>query len=176
MWGATAYSLFTPTNRGGRAAPWVLRRYKKGRAVVLPAVLLSAGKRTAQSLLLPQRFCAAECLGEVFGVPGITAVLLEKLSYLMEELSWECCRDLGSAKPASYPGKDDAETKQTNKQLSNEYWDLTFYYFIYYQSKITQPRENPVIKAMGLKFRLQILPTENRLKCKHLINTLNTSM
>lgn len=93
--------------------------------------------------------------------------------------------DLGSARPASYPEKDDAKTKQTiiflmstvhydllhsKLKFSFRLQDLTFYcfHFIYYHSKNTQPGENAVIKAMGLKFRLQILLTENRLKCKHL--------
>lgn len=68
------------------------------------------------------RICGAECLREVVVVLGITTLLLE--SYLIKELYWEYCMDLGSAKPTSYPEKHDAKTKQTNKQLSNEYCTL----------------------------------------------------
>lgn len=49
----------------------------------------------------------------------------------------------------------------SNLKFSFRLQDLTFYYFICYHSKNTQPGENPVMKAIGLKFRLQILPTEN---------------
>lgn len=119
MWGATAYS-FVYSIRGGGAAPQVLKRYKKGRAHCAPLSsalwLLSHRaevKIMAQSLLAPLRESVVQNAWERW-LEFWEKLLGSRRSYLIKE-----CMDLGSAKPTSYPEKDDAKTEQTNKQTNN---------------------------------------------------------